>query len=991
MEDNERILLEELNYLFLNNEVTSSFEYEISQIEENFGEYCLTLMFDNFEINGIFTKTKEKLMEKQIISSHSLFYLDKSNEEIKVYVKYLVLKNRKEKNPKQSKNTSIKKNYNFKPEFLKSSSNKLKLFEGELNEENALIYLNQYDNIIKLFDPISYEYYTMDYKYIKNRIKLNKNDFIYLKFHLIKEKEIICHNLTFIQKADEFQIFRILDEKIINKNLFNFYEVNPIEDNDEKTLTFLFAKVILKNIKEQYILIIDKFNRIVRLKYNQIPDLDLFDLLLIINCQIKKDEKAKFYYILKLKKNSIIYKSKNLIFNKTISINNYSLLNIIIPDYKEKHNYYNQIIISDFREINIKSNQQIYIFKFNNEIFNEIVPFNIRIKNKSEKIDFKFLIVNNLMTNINIFLNYVNNDKCAVEYCYYNYYDEVPNMHKITINDEDFLIQHYNSYDNSNIIGFILINVPPDENTNKIKKSNNKEIISSQIWFTAQKEKNNINYKTTQILDVEEAMPKKYLSYNLKSKKYSKFQNFYYNMTLFLKEWSSSQYQAYKYFEVLNKEYERIDKNEFELIINNNNIDFIPESADFYTFKIFVNLLLFDSMKVIKKDLNNNLQNVFDSWNDYLEKYINLIEKLNDLGKLLSYHQKIRIINSYNYDIFKNNYPYNYSSRFLYIDEQYLQHNNSYFLAFKFNIDIINNLTQKSALTKGFMQLDSYILKNYFINDNKVREEKTYSLLNEPISLMKYHLLMNYENFIFIKSKDEYNKTKIKTIQDNSNRVTFINEKILFNNYNSECLKGKDNALPISMEFFHENSHSKKNSKNNSEKSPLSCFINNETIILEAREDGRYIDSIIGDDKFIEELKNPNNKLGELMKVEYFIKEDFHKLNEKYKELIKLKKTEIQKLSHNKIIESYPLNINKNIRNEKIKKNKNELKTLEDFEEYYLINKEFIYPDSIPSHIYPLGEKLEISQGEKEYLEKYKDDIRIEENNNLRYKRKISF
>ena len=35
------------------------------------------------------------------------------------------------------------------------------------------------------------------------------------------------------------------------------------------------------------------------------------------------------------------------------------------------------------------------------------------------------------------------------------------------------------------------------------------------------------------------------------------------------------------------------------------------------------------------------------------------------------------------------------------------------------------------------MQLDSYILKNYFIIDEAVRNEKNYSLINEPIQLMK--------------------------------------------------------------------------------------------------------------------------------------------------------------------------------------------------------------------------------------------------------------
>jgi len=967
MKSNENILLEEFKYLFLNNDVTSSFVFEISKINENFGEYCLTLSFDNLEIKGIFSKTKEKLIEKQNIKCQ--FYLDKSNEEIKVYSKFLFIKNKKE-NLKQSSKAKLKKSFNFMPEYLKSSLNNMKLFDEDLNDENIFIILKISQNQIKLFDPIKYEYYNMDSKYIKRITDIKIKKFIYLKFYIVKEDNIICNNLTFIEKANDFQIFSILDKKITNKNLLDFNEIIKIEDDKERAYTYLFAKVILKSIKEQYVLIVDKFNKIIRLDYNQIQNLELFDLLIIINCKIQKYN--DYYYNLKLTEKTIIYKSNNLIFNKKISINNYSLLNINIPDYKDDcNNYYNKLIISDFKEIEIKNPQQIYIFKFNNEISNEIVPFIVKIKNKSEQIGFKFFIVHNLITNINLFLNYSNKDKCSIEYCYYNNFENVPFSHDITINSKDYLIKNYNSFDNTNEIGFILINVPPDENINKIKKIANKKIVSSQVWYTAKRKDNKINYEITQILDIDDAKPKKYLSYNIELKKYKKFENFYFNMIYFLKKWKFSQNDVYNYFEEFNKEYESTDTNEFEFIINNNNIDFIPESANFYTYKIFTNLLLFNSLKKIKNEQKNNLKNIYNCWKDYLESMIKLIEQLNGLGKLLTHHQKIRIIDSYNDDIFYSNYPYNFLKRFFYIDEKILNDDNSYLLAFKFNIDVIKNLNEKSALTNGFKQLDSYILRNYLIDNKKIREEKTYSLINEPISLMRYHLLMNYENFIIIKSEPEFNNQIINAEQDGSNRVTFINERAIFNGLDSGKLRDEDNALPISIEFFHENSHSKRYSKNINEETPLSCYKNME------REDGKYIESLIGDKQFIRQLKNPNNKLGLLMKVDYFIKEDFNELHEKYKEINKFKKPEFKNLSQNKIKNSDPLYID---RNERKTKNEDELETLEDFEEFYLKNNVFVYPDSIPYHECPYGEKIEISQGEKEYLEKYKKQIQFDIN-----------
>ncbi len=348
---------------------------------------------------------------------------------------------------------------------------------------------------------------------------------------------------------------------------------------------------------------------------------------------------------------------------------------------------------------------------------------------------------------------------------------------------------------------------------------------------------------------------------------------------------------------------------------------------------------------------------------------------------MLTYHQKIRILDSYNNNFLYSNDFDNYEGKFFYIDEKTLNDDNAYLLAFKFNIDVIQNLNDKSILTKGYKQLDSYILTNYLLDDKNIREEKTYSLINEPISLMKYHLLMNYENFVIIKYEPNYTSIKINSEQDDSNRVTFLNERAVFDHSGSKKLKGEDNALPISMVFFHENSHSKKSSKNNDIKTHLSCYIDNQNTILKEREDGKYIESLIGDKNFIDNLKDPFNKLGVLMKVDYFIKEDFNELYEKFTKIIPKKIKTSQKLSHQKNVESDPLETDSIIEEDKKSKKEDELVTLEDFEEYYLEDGIFVYPDSIPFHKYPYGKKIEISEGEKAYLEKYKEQINFDINN----------
>jgi len=97
-------------------------------------------------------------------------------------------------------------------------------------------------------------------------------------------------------------------------------------------------------------------------------------------------------------------------------------------------------------------------------------------------------------------------------------------------------------------------------------------------------------------------------------------------------------------------------------------------------------------------------------------------------------------------------------------------------------------------------------------------------------------------------------------------------------------------------------------------------------------------------------MENSKNKFGELMDIKYFIDIDFNSLHEKYIE-IKLERYYNYCMKNKK---ENNKNINSNIysNKNKRKKIKQELITLEDYDNYYLINGKFIYPDSIPYNFY---------------------------------------
>ena len=99
-----------------------------------------------------------------------------------------------------------------------------------------------------------------------------------------------------------------------------------------------------------------------------------------------------------------------MILNKEISLNNYTILDFIFPDFQLK-NYFNEIIFCD-KEIYIKHRRQIFLFKYKNEFFNEIVPFNIQFKKRNYT--FKFFVIHNLINKINIFINYTDINTYAI-------------------------------------------------------------------------------------------------------------------------------------------------------------------------------------------------------------------------------------------------------------------------------------------------------------------------------------------------------------------------------------------------------------------------------------------------------------------------------------------------------------------------------------------------------------------------------------------------
>ena len=316
-----------------------------------------------------------------------------------------------------------------------------------------------------------------------------------------------------------------------------------------------------------------------------------------------------------------------------------------------------------------------------------------------------------------------------------------------------------------------------------------------------------------------------------------------------------------------------------------------------------------------------------------------------------------------------------------------LTNKNSYKIAMNFNKNIINNLNEESKLYIPFLQLDSYVLFNYLINVNSY----TFSLV--PLILTKKHLLSNYDDFIFtIKRKEKFENFKL-ACQNRINNVTAINDYCLFplfDHCDSRKLLGNDFAVHISIELLLKNNdYSKKKKSGNS---PLYFYTRKSLKKFEEvykkinRKDEDEACLLVEyfikykKDNIVQYLKNKYYFGNIIQDYKLFTLKNFKNLNEE-KNKISINKNQ------NKNNEFQNLeNTDKFLKNDKKEKkinlveNEASKNSLSYYENKYLFNGYFVYPDSLPvNYVTVIGRKKnnekEMPQGLIEYIEKYKKAI----------------
>jgi hypothetical protein len=278
-----------------------------------------------------------------------------------------------------------------------------------------------------------------------------------------------------------------------------------------------------------------------------------------------------------------------------------------------------------------------------------------------------------------------------------------------------------------------------------------------------------------------------------------------------------------------------------------------------------------------------NPDSIDDMYEDILNNFQIFIRKIGKHEDKLTKEQILRLIIIYMDRKFKGTNP-----KLIFLSE-YNEKNSPFVVAKKFNISEIENLDEFSKLFSGYIQMDSYILQNYY----DVVNDLSYSFSLEPFFITKYNLLSNYEDFIII----ERIENNVLAITDINTRITCINEQKLLKRSNEEQISLitdsnslKNHSFGVSIIFRHEkNSHQKKNQKSNRISSPqYYCnfgkikkinYLEKENVTV--GEDGIVIESLITENRGIILSLAKDFIYGELFDIKYFIANDFSELLQK--------------------------------------------------------------------------------------------------------------
>ena len=826
-------------------------------------------LFDNSSIYKNLYLIKGEIFptpkNNDIIQVEELYLKHDENLVIKLYLKAKII---------DSKQKFIDHN-DIKDTIYCNGKKLLSLLKSLLNmKEEEKLYSSVF--IIKNLDHKSKSYKLLNFQdlkeykiFLESNERLDKDDFILIDNFKIKDnKDIIFSDLTMTKKLKEEDFFKIV-YRFIDQNNSDLFKVIDIENN--------------------YLILINKCKQLFKLDNNNIKG-SLGKIIFISNFLLKKFD--NIFQMIIIKEDTYIQISKDeFYYSKNLRINTLSCVKFYIKDFKQNNQYDKIKIFNEIKEINDK--EIIFVLStFNDKNF-DYFPIEINLYHTSQKEEFNktfhFLLFKGLLNKINLFVNIVLTKSYFFEFFYLDISNKLNNLDKI-FSFQNEIKENFepDNFDSENRKRINLMNVSPEKIPStkhyetEIKNiiNNENKFISIQICYLI----NNNEVKIFGIFNLEDIKIPLINSNSIFDDYYDDFGNIYDELIEY--DYDINNLDIFNH---CIEKYQNcdLDKRNTHLLANFDENITLSQYKTRLGYLICYYLDLKKSNKLFPKYLCIHLKTL-----NFL-----LIKRKIDLFK------KLRIITFF---LRENIIKKSSSLKLFFFDE--LNPNNPYTLAYKFNIQEIDNINEFSRLFFAYIQLDSFILYNHCI------KTLSYSFSMEPLFMIKYHLKSNYEEFFFT-SRGISDKYAFQALDE---KITVINEKSLFNKgiYDEEIIdiedinESKNYALSISMEFRHEkNTHQKLSGKNIGQLSPLfyvrdlefkkiSLKVTIEDKIIEKGESGWMIESFICPvTSKIKELKT-GLIYGELLDYKLFTNKNFTELFNKMEEINK--KVELKSDDKNK-------------------------------------------------------------------------------------------
>ena len=665
---------------------------------------------------------------------------------------------------------------------------------------------------------------------------------------------------------------------------------------------FIYGKIFEKNDKDKYIIVISNLlKKVIFIKdaYNILEKIKENDFHYFSFLKIEKQEKDIIY--LNTTKFTLIKKDYENI-NEINKINEKVLIKLNAINFnKKENNIYNTIkFYKEKNEVMKKSidSDKLYFIYEENDFPQEYFPQKYKLCNEQISSPFFSTFFSRGYCNeLNILLN--NKEGYAYEYLFYaNKNKNIPKSITIRLSDGKYYIfENMWTYETNDRKKITFVNIPLQEDLKL-------EGMHSYLKINTCTNINEIKEYGTFLLDKLELKKKKEVTIN------KTFQNLIQNIEKdvksFLYETTTSN------INILKSKY--LEDNNAKKYINELKSDyreyFFPEKKELIDY--YNNICIWNILAKSNPD----------DWNYLLENYLTIYDKIvhknyNISDKIYLLITIVRGVLEENKKIFPN---------IIFFDELEEEYN-SYTKAYHFHLKLIDSLKDNSILIKPFLQLDSYIMEkiltddeerkikeleiivaNNSINDENKKKEQIDKIQNEKIvtksaytismtsvDVIKNHLKAKMKPYALIYGLNS-ERNFLTVVKKDNNIITFNEDEIFKGAYSYQLYKSlrKENknnyAFILNILFLLQNiSYNKEKVINIKTDSPIIFLDENFNVAfniidynVNAGEAGHFIEKFIGDRNIILGLLNYSNKLGELLDVNYFNKENFKELIEKY-------------------------------------------------------------------------------------------------------------